>query len=163
MPRSLSQAARYALNDAETSEGLLVCFDVEHPSLTAETERWVTSSRAVTRGGHVYRPYPISIEFPPAESGRPPQVQLEILNVDARILRVLRALTSPPTVTLTVVLASSPDVAEAGPYRFALYGIKYPRGRITGVLRLDHNFEQPFPSLMITPDNFPTLFEGLYT
>jgi len=87
-----------------------------------------------------------------------PTVQLQIDNVDRRIMEGVRALTSAPAVTLEVVLASAPDTVEAGPFAFTLKAADYDALVISGTLAFEDVLNEPYPQYAFTPGSFPGLF-----
>jgi hypothetical protein len=87
-----------------------------------------------------------------------PNVTLSIDNVDRQIVNAVRALTGPPTVTVSVVLASSPNTIEAGPYQMTLRDASYDSLVVSGTLSVEDMMNEPYPVDLMTPANFPGLF-----
>lgn len=89
----------------------------------------------------------------------PPVVQLSICNVDRSIVNAVRSVSGEPiTVTMSIVLASSPDVIEAGPITFVMLDVEYDAGAVTGTLAFEGDvLNQAYPSETFNPSDYPGL------
>jgi len=67
-----------------------------------------------------YLPYPFQINLPTQSDDEVPTVSLTVDNTDLTVNDKIRTLSGPPTVTFSVVLASSPNTEEAGPFEMQL-------------------------------------------
>lgn len=160
MPRTLSAAARAAMFAQETGSVFLLLLDIAGTGLPAPV-RVVNNMQPITHAGNVYQAGAFGITLPPEEDDRPPEVRLQIDNVDQAIVEGVRLLTGPPTVTLRVVLAESPDVIECGPFDFTLRGAEYDAAMVTGTLMFQDILNESFPTDAFTPANFPGLFRDV--
>jgi predicted membrane GTPase involved in stress response len=81
-------------------------------------------------------------------------------NVDLTVNDAIRTLTGdPPTVTMMVVLADSPDTVEAGPFVYSLQNAQADAQTIQGALGFEQDiFSQQVPSQTYTPVSSPGLF-----
>ena len=79
-------------------------------------------------------------------------------NVDRQIVETLREISSPPTVSHFVVMASAPDQIEAGPFDMALREADYNSTTVTGKLVWEDFLNQKYPAHDYAPANFPGLF-----
>jgi len=155
--RTLSAAARNAIFASQTAEAFLVLLTLDHPTWGAPVR--VTSDAVDTASrGYTYKPFPFLVSLPEERDDALARVRLTIDNVDRSIIAALRPLTSPPTVTLEVVLASSPDTLEAGPFDFTLRNVEYDALTITGDLMFEDVLNEPFPAGSFTPASYPGLF-----
>lgn len=157
MSRTLSPAAVQAITAQETGEVFLLLLTIDHPDL-AQPIRVVRNGEDVTSRGNTYSACAFDVALPDERSDRPPRVQLVLDNVDRAITQALRPLTSPPTVTLEVVLASSPDTVEAGPYEFTVRNVVYDAHVVTAELAYEDVLNLRFPADRFTPNLFPGLF-----
>ncbi|WP_025324508.1 DUF1833 family protein [Deferrisoma camini] len=155
--RTLSAAATRAITAQETGEAFLLLLTIDHPDLT-QPIRVARNGEDVVSRGNTYTAYPFEIEIPEERGDRPPRVRLVLDNVDRQITEAIRPLTSSPTVTLEVVLASSPDTVEAGPYDFTIRNITYDAQVITAELAYEDVLNLRFPADRFTPNLFPGLF-----
>lgn len=158
MPRDVSAAARAALYAGQTGEVFVVLLDVEHPSFVAAL-RVCSDNRPTVSGGNTYEPFPFDITLPDENEEAPPRVTLRIDNVDRRVVSEIRRIVGAPArVIVRVVLASSPDTVEAGPFEFTLRDVSYDAQAVEGTLMFEDILNEPFPSDTFTPSRFPSLF-----
>lgn len=153
---TLSSAAIRAMMAQDTNEAALVVCDFDHPSL-AQTVRLVRNHTAITRNGFVYSPFAFELDLP-SENDDLPQVQFVFDNIEREIVDALRACPSPITVTVAVVLASSPDYTESGPYVMTMVQAEYDASEVRGTLAFEDVLNEPYPGVSIVPANFPGLF-----
>lgn len=157
MPRPLSTAAKQAIYAQETGEAFLMLLTISHAQLTP-TLRFAGNYVDVVSRGQTYLGWPFAIALPAEVDDQLPTVQVQIDNVDRRIMEGVRALTSAPAVTLEVVLASAPDTVEAGPFAFTLRNADYDALVVTGSLAFEDVLNEPYPQHAFTPAKFPGLF-----
>lgn len=157
MTSQVSINAMRAMFAQETGEVFLVCLTITHPDIT--TLRLVNNAAAVARSAGTYQPYPMQLMLPAQRDDQLPQVDIVIDNVDREVLRQIRTLSGVPKVTMEVILASSPDTVEAGPFDFVLKHAGYDVLAITGTLGYEDDIlNQQVPSMQYTPSNSHGLF-----
>jgi Domain of unknown function (DUF1833) len=156
-PVALTSAAVKALTAQETGEVFLMLITIAHPSLVPSLY-FVNDTVDLISRGNTYLGWPFQVALPDEREDALPQVQLRIDNVDRRIMEGIRMLTTTPTVTMEVVLASSPDTVERGPFNFRLAGIDYDALVITGTLAPEDVLNEPACQFSFTPALFPGLF-----
>ena len=157
MARSLSSTMIAAGNASETAEIPLFICVIEHTDIT--TLRFVCNKSNVTSNGEVYTAYPFRVDIPPVDSDNQiPTATLQIDNVDQSIVAAIRGLSTAPTVTVSIILASTPDTVESGPYAFTLKNAHYNAIEVTGALGYEEILNEPFPGDTFNPQNFPGLF-----
>lgn len=155
--RVVSVNAMKALLAQETGEVFLACITITHPSIT--TLRLVNDTQPLVRSAGTYVPCPLQVLLPAQRDDQIPQVNLVIDNVDRTVLEQIRELAGVPQITLEIVLASSPDTVEAGPFDFSLLSASYDVLSITGTLGyMDDVLNQQVPAMQYTPTNSPGLF-----
>lgn len=157
MSRALSLAARRAVNAQETGEVFLMLLTIAHAELE-QPIRVVNDGRNCTSRGHEFIAFPFEISLPGDLEDTLPTVTLTIDNVDRQIVTTLRGIASPPTVSLEVVLASSPDIVEAGPFDMTLKTATYDALTVSGSLAFEDVLNEPFPYDSYLPSNYPGLF-----
>jgi len=155
--RTLSLTARQAVFSQETDQVFLLLLTIAHPDMAVPV-RVVNNLEAVTSRGNEFIAFPFQINLPYDKDDQITQVTLTIDNVDQQIVVGVRALSSPPTVTLEVVLAASPDTVEAGPFDFSMKSATYDSLVVEGVLGFEDILNEPFPGNAFTPQNFPGMF-----
>ena len=99
------------------------------------------------------------VDVPPeASATQLPMSTLKIDNVSREIIEEIRSLSSPPTVTISIVLHSDPDTVEAGPWEFKLLNATYDANIIQGSLGFEDILNELFPYGTFNPKDFPALF-----
>ena len=157
MSRTLSQAARRAVNAQETDKVFLLLLSLDHEDL-AEPVRVVNNTQDVASRGDTYIAYPFEIALPDEDPDSVVRVTLRIDNVDREIVKNLRAISSPLSVGLEVIMAASPDTVEAGPFNMTLVSAEYDALTVTGELAFEDVLNEPFPGHSYVPSEYPGLF-----
>ena len=164
MSRTLSSVALEAIFSQETDEAFVPLVLINHPSMS-EPLRVAGSREAVTTndslGNNVrYEAYPFSIMLPNDHDDRPPEVSISIDNVDRRIVDSIRtAIDGAPSVTMSIVLESSPTTLEAGPFEFTVRSVEWNRLTVKGVISYEAILDEPYPAGTFNPVEFPGLFQ----
>jgi hypothetical protein len=154
----LSQPGIDAVFAQETDEAFVVLLTVAHAAIDPPVRVCLNGAQIVSNG-NTFVPYPFDIRLPRRNGKEMPTVTLRIDNVDRSIVAALRAIDSPATVTVEVVLADSPDVREAGPYVMTLRSARTPNpAEIFGELAYEDVLNEAWPAPTFTPNNFPGLF-----
>lgn len=105
----------------ETAEVFIPLLRIEHPDLDAPI-LLAYNTETVHRTDGDYLPYPFQINLPVQSDEEIPQITLTVDNTDLEINNKIKTLVGQPSVTFMVVLASSPDTVEAGPFEMLLQG-----------------------------------------
>ncbi|MBU0598807.1 DUF1833 domain-containing protein [Patescibacteria group bacterium] len=158
MSRNLSLTARQAIFAQETAEVFLLLLTIDHDDLDAAI-RVVNNAENITSNSLEYQAFPFEMNLPDDTEDALSQVTLTICNVDRQIVQAVRSISSPPTVTLNVILASDPDTVEAGPFEFTMKSADYDALTVTGSLAAEDILNEPFPADRYTPNLFPGLFQ----
>lgn len=161
MPRSLSSVARQAALAEQTGEAFIVLLKIEHPSIPAPL-LFTSDSVNTIVGGDTYQAFPFDVVLADESEDAPGPVELRIDNIDRQITLAVRSIPpgTPPTVTLSVVLASSPGTVEAGPFTFDLNDVSWTATTVTGRLVFEPYLNEPYPGNAFTPDRYPALSYG---
>lgn len=142
----------------QTSEVFLPCLQINHPSFVNPI-RLVYNTTTVTRADGDYLPYAFQINLPSQHDTGLPQVTLTVDNTDLDVNDAIRTLTGLPSVTMDVVLASSPDTIEVGPFNYSLQGVTANADTIQGTLGFEEDiFAQNVPGQSYLPNNSAGLF-----
>ena len=96
--------------------------------------------------------------LPDERDDQPLGPRIEIDNVDPRIMAAVRPLASPPFLTVYIVLASTPDLVEAGPIAGRLTAVDYNASTISASIAGPPVLVEPFPYRTFTPDEWPGVF-----
>lgn len=157
MARTLSSPAQRAAYAQETGEVFLVLLTINHATLPAPI-RVVNDTQNIVSGGNTYLGFNFTIVLPDEREDQPPRSRVVIDCIDRSIIAALRPLTSPPTLDIQVVLASSPNTIEASFTGFSLRQINYDAMQIEGELTMEEITMEPFPEGSMTPQDFPGLY-----
>lgn len=157
MSRTLSSGAVRALTAHETEEVFLTLLTIQHIDLDSPI-RIVANNQDIVSRGDSYLALGFEITLPQDDGETIPQVQLSIDNVDREITETIRSLTSSPSITLEVIMASSPDAVELVIYDMMLDSVTYDDTTITGSLVVEDILNQSFPSSVIDPQQYKGLF-----
>ncbi len=139
----------------ETGEAPIVLVTIEHASLTAPI-RVAGYDVDVTSRGETFVALPFAISLPTDTEEAAPRAKVSLDNVSREIVIAVRGATGkPPSVTLEVVLADTPDVVEASWAGFALRNVSYNALTVEGELTLEGLAAEPNPAGRFTPGAFP--------
>lgn len=134
----------------------LILITISHASLS-EDIRVVNNKAAVTSGGLEYIAFPFEIQLPDSKEDSQPSAKLTICNVSREIGTAIRLISTPPSVTLTIVRQDTPDIVEAQFVGMRLNNVKYDKMTVTGDLEFEDLTREEFPSLKFSP----SIFKGI--
>jgi hypothetical protein len=153
----LSAAAKEALYLPSTDAVFLPLLTITSADIDAPLYL-VSNTVDIVSNGNTFTAYPFAIDLPPQDDEVTIGTQISIDNIDRQIMTTLRQITDVPQISLSIVLASSPDTLERGPLPFDLASVDYDAMSITGSLTFDAIFDEPSPAYAITPADFPGMF-----
>lgn len=156
MARNLSTAATTSINAQSTEEVWLTLLTIDSPELTVPL-RFVNNNESLVSRGDVYLAFPFDLEFPGQDEENPGEARLTIDNIDRSIVNFIRTIFTPPSVSIEVVLASSPSTVEAGFYNMTLRNVTYDAKAVSGLLKFEDIVVEPVTYAM-TPERFPGQF-----
>lgn len=156
MSRALSSNAIASQNAERTAEAWLILLIIDHASL-ASPIRVVDNNADITSGGNLFVAWDFNLVLPGEDPDNPDYSRLAIGNIDPLIIRTLRQIASPPSITIRVILASAPDVIEVEFAGLVLRKASYDAGQITGDLAFEEILTEPVATAL-TPAMFPGLF-----
>lgn len=158
MSRTISATALQAVLAQETDEIVLVTLKIDHSSL-ASPLLFVNDKQDLIRSDGTYVAFPFEVKFPEDTQDNTPKVNIVIDNVDQQVITALRQISSRPTITINIVLKSSPDTPEIGPLSMELKSVDYDALQISGNIGYEEDFlNEPFPSLEFTPKTAAGMF-----
>lgn len=153
---SLSTAARQAIFAQNTKKVVLAVMTIDHNDL-ASPICIVDNTEDVVSNGVTYHACAFNYQLP-IDDDEVPRVQVSVDNVDRLLVEAIRTLTSSPTVEFSIIIASTPDIVEAGPFSFTLKEVQYNALTVQGTLGYEDILDEPFPGDTFTPQNHPALF-----
>ena len=160
MSRTTSTALRQLANSQESGQVLVALIDISHSTIIGGPLRLVQDVKPMVSQGNVYTAFPFEITLPDDNENATPRVKLAIDSVDQTIMTAIRTMPpgEPPTITVTLVLASQPDVIEMQMTGMVLRMVTGTSTRLEGDLLIDEEDLQRFPEGSFTPFDFPGLF-----
>lgn len=84
---------------------------VDHDDL-AQPLRFTNNTSDVTSNGDIYQAWPFDIVLPDQGDGKIPRAQIVFDAVDNNIILALRNLGSPPSISISIIDADTPDIIE---------------------------------------------------
>ena len=155
--RSLSAAARQAIFAQNTDQVFLVLLKLSHPSLV-DSIRCVNNTQAIYSNGELYVPYNFRFDPPDEKLNSTSNGTLTIENIDRSIMEAIESINDPPTVEISVILASQPDVLEAGPREFTIRNVPFDAKKISGTLSSEDTLDIQIPGDRFSPRDYGGLF-----
>lgn len=164
--RQLSNAAKQAVYSQETSEVFIILLTITSPDFlepirisSDSTELLpLANVRGTLSRDEEYVYLPFAIELPQQDETGVARAKISIDNIDRRMVQAVRTATSALSITVEIVLASSPDVLEMSVEDFRMERISYDALTISGDLSVEHFDLEPYSKLRFTPSNFPGMF-----
>lgn len=168
MSRNISLAARKEMNKPATGATPITLVVIEHEDLEepvrlsadyTETLSVEPLMFGTVSNGQTYRFALMSANLPDDQEGSPPRTTIVFENVDQDQVAVLRSM-SPfkvATVSLYVVMASSPDAIEVEFTGLNGGRVDYDAGQITMEISREPVASEPWPCDRMTKARFPGL------
>ena len=159
MPRTLTSTALNSILAQDTSEEWIVLLTISHSSLTDPIRLALSQSDVVSRS-NTYQGFAFRVHLPQQRDTQPPQVQLEVDNVDRQLVDAIRSIPADDasTVRLEIVLSSALDTVQYTTASLTLRGTSWNRLVIRGTLSYEQILREPFPAILITPQSVPASF-----
>jgi hypothetical protein len=172
MSRTLSAATIKAMYSTESNAVLIVLLKIDKDTTIGMsqdiyladnyTNRITETSEDVTYGvtsnSINYNFIPMEIVLPNDDNASAPRCTIAIHDVTRYLIPYLRNLTGAPSVSLSLVLSTTPNVVEATFTGFKLTNISYNANTISAELTMPSLEVEPFPAYTFTPQYFPGLF-----
>jgi hypothetical protein len=156
---TMSDPALQAIFSRSTDEVFIVLMKITSTQLGFEPIRLAKDQfGTVVSSGETYIGCPFEASMLSDQDENLPESVISIQNIDREIVNMVRTLISAPTITITVVLASSPNVIERGPFSLKLRDVNWNAIVVTGKIKLEDILNEPFPGESMTPDLFPGMF-----
>jgi hypothetical protein len=149
------QGVRAFLNYAP-EEVVCVLLTITHSTL-ATPIRVTDNGADIVSNGNTFIAFPFQIDLP-ADNEQAPVARLTIANVDGSIGEAIDGMTTPPYMTMQIVLASSPNNIEMEFTHFRLQNITVTAVTVEAEVVQASLTAEPWPSIRVTPARFPALF-----
>src|SRR5262245_51376559 len=172
MPREISTAFRRELEEPRSTELVVILLEISHPSLAVPI-RVANDTVHYLYNGNTYIGFPFEIDLL-GDDEQIPRGQLKIQNVDRQIGEAILELTTPPSLTITIVAGSDFGETSAADHYQAVPlvdepGIEYQATHLMfGNIQVDamavvgeiKSFEvssEPWPAIRTTAERLPGL------
>lgn len=167
--RTLTSEALRAMFAAETGYYPILLLTISHPAMATPlyvssdaTQRLSVTDTDIVYGtvsrGTNFIYLPLTLALPLDSDEEAPRTSISLDNIDRSLVPIIRSLTSPPVITIELVMSCSVNVVEASFPDFDMTSIHYDALVITGTLSLDMLVTEPFPAGTFTPSQFPGIF-----
>tara|TARA_R110000803_G_scaffold210841_1_gene284328 strand:+ start:43482 stop:43949 length:468 start_codon:yes stop_codon:yes gene_type:complete len=130
---------------------------LSHPDLSNPIRVAYNHDNIVSRGETYIGTY-FGINLPIDDPETAPRANLEIDNVDQAIVRAVRGITSPVSVTIEVIRTTAPDFLEVSYEGLEMKNVSYDAKTVTGDLTYESFLEEPYPQARFDPARFPGAF-----
>lgn len=167
MSRSVSSNFLASIN-AEGSDEVVICLltvthdDLAQPIyLSSDPTTRISDSPPIYATVSRSREYlflPFEFTLPDDKSDSPPRVQLTMDNTERSLVALLRSISTPASIKLEIILASSPNAVEMELPALQLANVTIGEDQVTAELVADSLINEPFPAGQFTPGAFPGLF-----
>lgn len=164
--RQLSNAAKAAIFAQSTDRAFIVLITINHSTFTqpirvaSDPKELLPDSglRGVVSRGMEFVFMPFSINLPAQDDTGVAKASISVDNINREIVAAVRRASSALSITIEIVLDSSPDTLEASMEDFRLERVTYDAMTVSGDISLEYFDLEPFPSRRFTPSDFPGLF-----
>lgn len=158
MPRTVSLAAIQGAMAQQTDEVYLILLAVDHADIPS-TLRFVNNTEDITSNSNLYTAFPFEVTMPDDSEEKEPVADLRIDNVSRELIDEIRTIQSPPLITISVIIASTPDTIEWGPLELETQGVTYTAESIVFKLGYSAFIGEPFPYKTFDTIGFPGMFQ----
>lgn len=156
MSNNLSPNLIAQMMKQESEDPFLSLLTLSHPSFS--DIHLVNNTEEIVSNGTTFLPFPFRITLPTDDGETQRQVQLQIDNVDLSLMDLLRTVTDPIDVNLSMVLASNPDYVELNQGELKIRDVSYGHQTIQATLFIDDFLNTELSGERYTPQNFPGIF-----
>lgn len=157
MPRAVSAGFLQSVFSQDTEEVFLTLLKIEHADLD-EIIYLVNNSEDVVHDGQTYTAFPFEMDLPDETDGSFSRMTILLDNAGLDYVEAFRSISGPADVTMSLVLASDPDVVECGPFRFLSRGAAMSADEIRLELSYEDILNEPFPGDIMSPGSVPGIF-----
>ena len=157
MSRTFSDTFKSAMFGQQTDEVVLVLLTLDHDDLASPIR--VTSDGVDSiSNGETFLAYPFQINLPEQGEDGPSVGKLTIDNVNQSIAQAVRSISTPPDLTIQIVLASDPDTVEVELTNYEFTDIVITAETVVGNISRKVFYNEPYPCYYFIPSQFPGMF-----
>lgn len=141
-----------------TSEVFLILLTFNNDSFD-EPIYLVNNTENIISRDKEFLAFPFSLGLPVDDGDSLPSVTIKCENASLELIDELRKLTSPLSVTLEMIIASSPNYVETSIDDMRIASVQYDKQSLTMVATVDDLLNTSFPKERYLPSNFAGLFK----
>lgn len=156
--RSLSNPARIAAFAQTTPQTFLILIEITHADL-ATPIRLVNNTQAIVSGAETYHPMAFELTPPVEEDGQIRASTITFDAVDRSLIEAVRSIDDAPHLSAAVILASTPNVIEAGPWEFVMRGVNYNAQSVSAELLPDNPMDYVISAIAYRQRDFPGVYD----
>lgn len=139
-----------------SDDPFIVLLTLTHATLS--TPIYIARNREnVVSRGNTYLAYPFQISLP-TDNDNAPQAKITVANVSRAIGDALERCVYPPNCLIELILASDPGTVERSWDQFSFSQAQWDAFRITATLEQLGYWDEPWPGVFMTPQEFPGMF-----
>ena len=154
---TVSTAFRDSAYKQEATDVVIPLLTIEHASL-ANPIRVAFNNENIISNGNTFVGTFFNITLPIDEAEAGPHASIEIDNVSQEIVRAVRSINTPASVTIQVVRTTAPDVIEVSYAGMDMVNVSYDVQKVSGELTFESFLEEPYPYARFDPARFPGAF-----
>lgn len=156
--RNLSNNMLSQLFAQESDDPFLTLFTLDHADWV-EPLYLVNNTESITSNGNEFIPFPVSLTLPAEDGEGIKAVKISFDNVSRELIEEIREVTDNSiTVTIQMVLTSTPDVVEIELGELKIITVTYNSDKIEATLTVDDFLNLEMTSEKYTPTSYPGLF-----
>ena len=164
---TISAAAKLAMQAAQTfaqTPTLLEIYSAEAAFATlvgADTIYFCNNTESITYSGHVYLPFPFSIQYPGETDDSITNARITISAVDQLVISAIRILVNSPTIRAHAMFFPNDgvgDFEEMVPWEYSLKAVTYDVNSVSGDLIYEDRLDNQMGPVRATAQNAPGLF-----
>ena len=159
MSRTISTAARAAMQAAETDEAVLCRLKLTLPGI-GDVHVINDLVEHQDSSDQVWQACPFTIQLPDERDDEVPRATLSIDNVSRDLMAGIRSISDPVVIELSVVMGSDIDDVIAGPYNFWLRNVTWDSLTISGSLEYEPILNIGWPHQRCSALTCPSLYKG---
>ena len=160
MSRALSTLAIQQFYAENMDIPLFVLFKIDNAAWVTP-QYMVNNTAAIISEGDTYEPYPVNM-IPPGQGGEElsKTTKLTVDCVDNTLLNILRSLTSPAIVSISMVMETEPNTVIFGPFVSKMVSVPYDNLKINAILVTNDIMSTIFPRDIFNLAGYPNLWRA---
>lgn len=159
MPNTISQEFRAAAYHQQTAEVLVTLAVLRTSAIEDGVLRLCDHRQNVTSGGQVYAAFPCEVVLNSDVQGRATGASVRFHDLSGEIKHWLREVQDQPTIEMSVVRLSDPDVVEVRTPVLSFQTAEMSNGLMISIdLGMPGHGRHQFPYLTFSPNAYPGAF-----